>query len=389
MRNRQMNRAVWFAGAAALVVGACTSSASTAGSSRPSAAASADGSPSTADCTSSSTGAAYAMATCAFHSPSLAGNLIYDEPVVNVYILTPSDYETSGKRYPVVYVLAGYTDPATGLAYAVGGAPVPAADAVLPIFVVVSGVNSFGGGFYVNSPVTGNWEDAIAVDLVGYVDANYRTLAQRQSRGIAGHSMGGYGSISLAMRRADVFGALYSMSPGLFDANGMQDTFGTLALTGMAADLGAAAAGKTGADLADALKLAAAGASQFGVAYGLAFAGNPSSPILMDFPFSSKDGQSVRDDKAWARWEGGFGNLAAKVKQYATALKSLSGIVIDYGTADENAWIPRGSHYFVGLLKDAGIAAEERTYDGGHNEQIDARLLSQVLPFMQQKLATS
>jgi hypothetical protein len=109
----------------------------------------------------------------------------------------------------------------------------------------------------------------------------------------------------------------------------------------------------------------------------------------MQLPFVSQGGQTVRDDAAWAKWEGGFGNLAGKVRQYGAALKSLNGIVIDYGNFDEVAFIPPGSHYFVGLLKDAGIPAEERTYDGDHSGQINARLLSQVLPYMQQMLATS
>ena len=81
-----------------------------------------------------------------------------------------------------------------------------------------------GGSFYVNSPVTGNWEDFITQDVVGYVDSHFRTLAQAESRGITGHSMGGFGALNIAMHRPDVFSAVYSMSPGLFDENGLQES---------------------------------------------------------------------------------------------------------------------------------------------------------------------
>ncbi len=65
------------------------------------------------------------------------------------------------------------------------------------IVVTAPGQHRFGGSFYVNSPVTGNWEDLIVTDIVGYVDTHYRTLAQSASRGIAGYSMGGYGALRI------------------------------------------------------------------------------------------------------------------------------------------------------------------------------------------------
>src|SRR5678815_2648617 len=49
--------------------------------------------------------------------------------------------------------------------------------------------------------------------VVAYIDAHYRTLADRASRGLVGHSMGGYGATRIGMKHADVFGSLYIMSP--------------------------------------------------------------------------------------------------------------------------------------------------------------------------------
>ena len=65
---------------------------------------------------------------------------------------------------------------------------------------------------YASSPTTGDWESYIAEDLVAYVDSHYRTLANRAGRGLGGHSMGGYGTIRIGMKRPDVFSSLYIMS---------------------------------------------------------------------------------------------------------------------------------------------------------------------------------
>ena len=81
------------------------------------------------------------------------------------------------------------------------------------IVVVPSGRNGYFGGFYTNSPVGGGWEDYIARELVSWIDAKYRTIPNARSRGIVGHSMGGYGALMLAMKYPDVFGAVYAMSP--------------------------------------------------------------------------------------------------------------------------------------------------------------------------------
>ena len=81
-----------------------------------------------------------------------------------------------------------------------------------------------GGSFYTNSPATGNWENFVVKDVVTYIDSRYRTILRPKARGIAGHSMGGYGALSLAMRYPDLFGCAYAMSPGLFAENGLEET---------------------------------------------------------------------------------------------------------------------------------------------------------------------
>ena len=81
------------------------------------------------------------------------------------------------------------------------------------IIVMPNGRNVFDGSFYSNSASAGNWDDFIAKELVAYIDEKYRTIARAESRGLVGHSMGGFGAFYLGMRHGgDVYGAVYAMS---------------------------------------------------------------------------------------------------------------------------------------------------------------------------------
>jgi S-formylglutathione hydrolase FrmB len=89
------------------------------------------------------------------------------------------------------------------------------ADDVVKKFILVAvDMNTpLGSSWYVNSPVTGNWEEFIVKELMPYIDANFKTISNRDSRGIAGIFIGGYGAIRFGMRHPDVFGTVYAMHP--------------------------------------------------------------------------------------------------------------------------------------------------------------------------------
>src|SRR5438067_12746368 len=85
--------------------------------------------------------------------------------------------------------------------------------AIAPMIIVIpNGQDAYLGSFYVNSVTAGNWEDYIARDVVAYVDSHYRTVAGAEGRGIAGHSMGGFGALNLGLKHPDVFAAVYAES---------------------------------------------------------------------------------------------------------------------------------------------------------------------------------
>src|SRR6202020_3120949 len=64
-----------------------------------------------------------------------------------------------------------------------------------------------------------DWETFIARDLVSYIDSHYRTIPEATSRGLAGHSMGGYGTVRIGMKNPGVFSSLYILSPCCMSAN--------------------------------------------------------------------------------------------------------------------------------------------------------------------------
>jgi S-formylglutathione hydrolase len=377
-----------------LIVVGCASSASTSVPSQPAAtepavasaspAAAASPSPSASgDAQCSPTPEAIAGMTavqCTVPAPSLANNLLGDPAELQVEILMPAGYETSGRTYPSVYVLAGLNDDASYIAYQLGSglkaAVAPEAEA---IYVLVGGINSLGGSFYVNSPVTGNWEDAIAVDLVAFVDGAYRTLPAAASRGMAGHSMGGFGALSIAMHRPDVFGAVYAMSPGLFGPNGAGERLGDEEVFAPLLELRDKLAGMPAADRGKAL--VREGTGSFDVAYGAAFVPDPASPIFMKLPYTSEGGKLTLDPEVWKLWEGGFGGIEDKLATYGSNLKQLRAIGIDWGIYDEYDWIPEGCRTFVDLATNAGLKVTHSAFEGDHQGSLDSRIADFAIPF--------
>jgi enterochelin esterase-like enzyme len=160
-------------------------------------------------------------------SPALAGNLQGNDAQRDVHVYLPPGYAKGNKRYPVVYFLHGYA--VTADVYVNDVLKIPAAtDAAMsagtPEFIVVmpDAFTRFGGSFYGNSPVIGDWESWIAKDLVSWVDKKYRTVARREGRGLAGHSMGGYGTLRIGMKYP-VCSVRSTQQPRLMAGRGRQD----------------------------------------------------------------------------------------------------------------------------------------------------------------------
>jgi enterochelin esterase-like enzyme len=152
------------------------------------------------------------------HGTSLEGNLEGDAVERDVMVFLPPGYEKEpSRRYPVVYALHGYSIGAEQWAHeihvpqTIEGAFAQGAKEM--IVVLPDSKTIHNGSMYSSSVTTGNFELFVAHDLVTYIDAHYRTIPDRRSRGLVGHSMGGYGATRIGMKHADTFGSLYIMSP--------------------------------------------------------------------------------------------------------------------------------------------------------------------------------
>ena len=152
------------------------------------------------------------------HGVALEGNLEGNAVDRDVMVFLPPTYEgEKTRRYPVVYALHGYSIGAEQWSKEIhvpqtleGAFAQGAKDMIV---VLPDSKTVHNGSMYSSSVTTGDFESFVARDLVGYMDAHYRTIADRASRGLVGHSMGGYGASRIGMKHADVFGALYVMSP--------------------------------------------------------------------------------------------------------------------------------------------------------------------------------
>jgi S-formylglutathione hydrolase FrmB len=323
-------------------------------------------------------------------APALANNLLGEAPERELLVYLPVSYSESQKRYPVVYYLLDFGAPSvpTGLRPEDIQKDIEAGYAKEMLIVVVSGVNALGGSFYVNSPVTGSWDDFITQDVVGYVDAHYRTIPKPASRGIGGNGMGGSGALSLAMRHPDVFSAVYSLSPYLFDDNGLAESpmFSPPGMIDGFVDLQAR---ELLLPLDDAVSDMQnnAGGEQFALAYGAAFAPNPQAgPPYVDYPYRRQNGQLSRDETVWKRWEAGFGAVPDKIQTYKANLLKLNSIAIDYGANDPYRWLPRGCQYFSAQLTAAGIPNQLVSFPGDPQASLEQRIRAFMLPFFSKKL---
>jgi S-formylglutathione hydrolase FrmB len=137
---------------------------------------------------------------------------------VEYSIYLPADYETSNRRYPVLYLLHGYTDDETGWtqfgeAHLIADRVTQSGDAA-PMIIVMPDA---GVTWYVNSyDGKVNYEDFFIKELIQHIDATYRTRATKQYRAVAGLSMGGYGTMIMATKHPELFSSAAPLSAGVF-----------------------------------------------------------------------------------------------------------------------------------------------------------------------------
>jgi S-formylglutathione hydrolase FrmB len=270
---------------------------------------------------------------------------------------------------PSVYVIQGYTGQldmwftrnafsptvieAFDALFASGSCP----DAIV---VFVDAWTSYGGSQFLNSTGTGRYLDYLCDEVPEFVDARYPTLADRDHRGLAGKSSGGYGAMVVPMLRPDVFGALASHSgdalfeaaylpefPGFVrtirdDFEGSMDVFFERL----------AAAGRFDMDRFRAIEF---------YGYAAAYSPDPARPGKALLPVDLSTGRLL--DDVWAEWL--EKDPVRMAPAHAEALRSMRRIYLDSGRSDEY-FLDLGATAFGAELDKLGVERTVELFDGKH-----------------------
>jgi S-formylglutathione hydrolase FrmB len=312
------------------------------------------------------------------HGVSLEGNLDGDSPDRQVSIYLPPSYQRDrARRYPVVYLLHGYTDTDDrwfGRVQHFINVPAVADRALAAgvqelLIVMPNAYTRYQGSMYSASLATGDWEDFIARELVAYVDSHYRTIPNRMSRGLAGHSMGGYGTLRLGMKHPEVFSSIYALSACCMMLN---DALFTASATPSPAE---AIRSFEEFEKADFLTKA-----QF--ASAAAWSANPAKPpFFLDLP--TRDGRI--QPLVVAKWAANA--PLAMVDQYLANLKQLKAIAFDAG--DQDTLIASTTRALDLMLTSYGLPHAFEIYAGNHVNHIADRVEQRVLRFFSMNLAAA
>lgn len=297
-----------------------------------------------------------------------------ENPTRAISVYLPPGYHETDKRYPVIYFLHGF-----------GGTHIiPGMLAILDyaiesgrirpfILVIPNHMTSSGGSFYSNSAVFGNWEDFTAFDLVKYIDSNYRTLARKESRGITGHSMGGYGALKISMHHPEIFSTVYAISPGALtivrEYGPNSDTFRELSRINTLEELNRTYFGRVM------------------VAFGRAWSPNPDkAPFYCDLPFEFKDNKLIVHQDVLEKW---YDNMPMHmIDDNLKHLQELRAIKMDWGRNAGDRFTIQ-CQMFSQRLENVGIKHFAEEYIGTHVNGIytrDGRIPQQVLPFFDEYL---
>jgi enterochelin esterase-like enzyme len=297
---------------------------------------------------------------------NLDGNAVDRDVIV---FLPPSYAKQKSRRYPVVYALHGYSIGAEQwsreihVPQTLEGAFAQGAREM--IVVLPDSKTVHNGSMYSSSITTGDFERFIAKDVVAYTDAHYRTLPERASRGLVGHSMGGYGATRIGMKHADVFGSVYIMSPCCLSPR---------------------QAGPPGSDLektleavktpSDSAKLPFFARAQ--LASAAAWSPDPKNPPLyLELP--TKGGEPRVD--VLAKWAANA--PLAFLDQYVGSLRRYRAIAIDVGDQDR---LKADAEKLHEALDRYGLANSFEVYSGTHTSKVADRFQNHVMKFFSQSL---
>ncbi len=301
-------------------------------------------------------------------STVLKANLPGDPTTRRLWVYLPPGYEQSGLRYPVLWCLPAYGSTGAQLVAGNRWSPgLPAridhlvANGCRPVIAVFPDCfTRWGGSQYLDSPATGDYERYLCDELVPFVDAELRTLVDRDARGILGRSSGGYGALRLCMRRPDLFGAFACHSGDMGFALCYTPDFprcvDALARAGSIeawVERFESTEKKRGEEFAVVSVLAMAAA----------YSPDTSLPHGIRLPFDLSTGELIPE--IWELWRQNDPVQMIDRPEAITALKSMRLAFFDCGTRDEHR-LHLGLRLLQNRLDSHEIAYELETFDAGH-----------------------
>jgi len=293
-----------------------------------------------------------------FKSPALARNTLKENPYRTIaIILPPSYYAKPASRYPVVYYLHGFKEVPGWLATNKNYIIQLMGEGLIPPMIIVEPdcTTKYGGGFYANSPVTGNYEDYLARELVAFIDANYRTIPSSSARGISGCSMGGFGALAVGLKHPDRFGVVFAISPAILAPNGLRDAW---------------AAWSKDHDFLD--------------AYASVFAPLTSGKSPGRIP--TLDG-SPDDNALCAIWYSGVGDWSDKIAAYSRLPAKLVAFKLMYSTYDNFPYIRAGTESLHAQLTALGVPHDFEVVSNGLHPISISLITKNFLPYMGKNLS--
>lgn len=303
-------------------------------------------------------------------SPSLKNNM-GEKSKRALAIYLPPDYQNSKKSYPVIYFLHGFNADHMVLNefyqildYAIEQKKIK------PFIMVVSDQKTtYLGSFYSNSDHYGHWEDFTTYDLVSFIDKNYKTIPKAESRGITGHSMGGYGALKIAMHHPEVFSSVYAISPGALDVvreyGPNSDTFKVISSYNSYDDI------KPNHYFSHVM-----------LAFAKSWSSNPNKPpFYCEMPFEFKGDELIVHKDILKKWHNNM--PVYMLEDNLENLQKLRAIKMDWG---RNAGLrfTQQCKIFSQRLENLGISHFAEEYIGTHVSDIytiNGRIQNAVLPF--------
>ena len=282
-----------------------------------------------------------------------------------IWVYTPPGYDDlPQQRFPAVYVIQGYTGQVTMWANRTPYRQpfIETADAVFAsgaapgcIVVYVDAWTAYGGSQYVDSPGTGAYHSYLCEEVVPWVDARYRTIADAQSRAISGKSSGGFGAMITPMLRPDLFGALATHAgDALYEYCYLPDFAKAVRLLrDFDHDIG-----RWWDDFRARTAFTHPADQTLLGLLGCAAAFSARADGSVELPFDPRTG--VIRPQAWQRWLDW--DPVRMAESYADALRSLRAIWIDAGDRDDYH-LDLGAEAFRAELDRLGVPAERINFE--------------------------